>query len=263
MILLIISIIFFLFIMFLVYHLVKYRNPYKLYMVFGKKGSGKTTLMCKLAMKYSKKGYKVYCNSYIPGSYYFDTADLGLVDFGENSVLLVDEVGMIWDNRDFKNFKPHVRDYFKYQRHYKHIVYLFSQSFDVDKKIRDVTDYMYLAYNFLNCFTISRRVKKTITISHADRNTTGESKIVDDYILEPWIFFFLGTVKVTYIPKYVRFFNSFETPLLPLKTFDFMPVKDTDNFYIYVFKCTRDKFLRFLKKISGEFVNVRFKIFKG
>lgn len=30
---------------FIVYHMIKYRNPYKLIMVFGKKGSGKTTLM--------------------------------------------------------------------------------------------------------------------------------------------------------------------------------------------------------------------------
>ena len=99
-------------------------------MVFGKKGSGKSTLMCKLALKYTKKGFKVYCNSYIPGTYYFDAADVGFYHFPEKSVLLIDEVGMIWDNRDFKSFKKEVRDYFKLQRHYKHIVYLFSQSFD-------------------------------------------------------------------------------------------------------------------------------------
>lgn len=39
----------------LAYHMIKYRNPYKLYMVFGKKGSGKTTMMTKTALKYLKK----------------------------------------------------------------------------------------------------------------------------------------------------------------------------------------------------------------
>lgn len=29
---------------FIIWHIMKYRNPYKVYMVFGKKGSGKTTL---------------------------------------------------------------------------------------------------------------------------------------------------------------------------------------------------------------------------
>lgn len=47
---------------------------------------------------------------------------------------------MIWDNRGFKNFPTEVRDYFKLQRHYKHVVILASQTFDVDKKIRDLAD---------------------------------------------------------------------------------------------------------------------------
>lgn len=208
------------------YHLVRYRNPYKLFMVFGKKGSGKSTLMCKLAIKYSKKGYTVFCNSYVPGTYYFDAADVGFYHFPENSVLLVDEVGMIWDNRDFKSFKKEVRDYFKLQRHYRHIVFLFSQSFDVDKKLRDLTDNMYLITNVLNCFSIARRITKVITISHGDKNTTGESKLIDDYRFDPLIFFFIGSVKLTYIPRYVRYFNSFDAPQLPLKNFEYIPLKE-------------------------------------
>lgn len=41
--------------MFFAYHAFKYRNPYKLYMCFGRKGSGKTTLMTKLALQYQKR----------------------------------------------------------------------------------------------------------------------------------------------------------------------------------------------------------------
>lgn len=208
---------------FIGYHLVKYRNPYKLFMVFGKKGSGKSTLMCKLALKYSKKGFQVYCNSYIPGTYYFNAEDVGYAHFPENSVLLVDEVGMIWDNRDFKSFKKEVRDYFKLQRHYKHIVFLFSQSFDIDKKLRDLTDNMYLIINILNCFSVARRITKTITITHGDKNSTGESKLIDDMRFDPLIFFFIGSVKLTYIPRYVKYFNSFDAPQLPIKEFEFIP----------------------------------------
>ena len=50
--------------------------------------------------------------------------DIGFKQIPPNSVLLVDEVGMIWDNRQFKNFKPEVRDWFKLQRHYRVKVYL-------------------------------------------------------------------------------------------------------------------------------------------
>lgn len=214
---------------FFAYHLVRYRNPYKLFMVFGKKGSGKSTFMCKQAIKYSKKGYKVYCNTYIPGTYYFDASDIGFFFFPENSVLLVDEVGMIWDNRDFKSFKKEVRDYFKLQRHYRHIVFLFSQSFDIDKKLRDLTDNMYLITNVMNCFSFARRITKSIGISHGDKNTTGESKLIDDYHFDPLIFFFLGSIKFTYIPKYVKYFDSFDVPELPRKEYDYIPLKEVPS----------------------------------
>ena len=46
--------------MFFAYHAFKYRNPYKLYMCFGRKGSGKTTLMTKLGLQYQKKGWNVF-----------------------------------------------------------------------------------------------------------------------------------------------------------------------------------------------------------
>lgn len=236
MVILIIAIIFFLLSIFIAYHLIKYSNPYKLYMVFGKKGSGKTTFMCKLALKYSKKKWfkksrPVYCNTYVPGTYYFEAEDIGIYHFPENAVILIDEVGLIWDNRDFKNFKNHVRDYFKYQRHYKHTVYLFSQSFDIDKKLRDLTDHMYLIMNFFNCFSLARRITKTITITHADKNSTGESKLVDDLQFDSILLFFLGTVKLTYIPKYVKYFDSFDTKQLPLKKYEYIPLNKPESLF--------------------------------
>lgn len=205
------------------YHMIKYANPYKLYMVFGKKGSGKTTLMTKLALKYQKKGFRVYCNVEIPGCYLFDIEDFGLVHFPERSLILIDEVNLIWDNRDFKNFPKHIQKYFRLQRHYRHTVYLFSQTFDVDKKIRDLCDHLYLVQNFMNCFSVARRVTKHITIVHADKSAQGESKIVDDYKIDPiWLAAF-GSVRFTYIPKYAKYFKSFDPPQLTQKEFDRIP----------------------------------------
>ena len=123
----------------------KYKNPYKLYMIFGKKGSGKSSYLCKLARKYQKKGYVVYTNMLdctVPKVRIIDTEDLGEFVPIENSCILLDEVGMLYDNRNFRNFKPAVRDFFKLQRHYKCVVYLASQSFDIDKKLRDLCDDM-------------------------------------------------------------------------------------------------------------------------
>lgn len=200
----------------LMYHVIKYRNPYKLYMVFGKKGSGKTTLMTKLCIKYRKKGWAVYCDRYIPGATHFETDDFGKIGFPPNSLILIDEVGLVWDNRDFKKFPKEVKEFFKYQRQYRCCVYLFSQAFDIDKKIRDLTDHLYVVSNFMNCFSIARRVTKKLVVVHADKSAQGESKIVDDYTIDPLIFFFAGSVKVTYIPHWARYFKSFDPPPLEL-----------------------------------------------
>lgn len=210
-------------ILFFAYTCIRYRNPYKLYMVFGGKGSGKTTLMTKLALRYQKKGWKVYSDREIPGARKFDIKAFGQCSFPENSVILIDEVGLIWDNRHYKDFKDEVKVYFKYQRQYKNIVYLFSQSFDVDKKIRDLTDHLYVVQNFFNCFSIARRVTKHITVVHADRSAVGESKIVDDYSLDPFWTFPFGGIRVTYIPKYVKYFKSFDPPALPPYGFEQLP----------------------------------------
>lgn len=221
---------FLLILLWILYHVWKYRNPYKLIMVFGKKGSGKSTLQAKLSLQYNRKGWKVFCSTPgIPGTYYFDTSQVGITSFPPNSVILVDEVGMVWDNRDFKNFKSYTRDYFKLQRHYRNIVYLFSQSFDVDKKIRDLTDQMYLTKNFFNCFSLARSIDKKITIVHANEGQ-GVSTLADDMDFTPLWLFWCGSIKITYIPKYVKYFNSYDVPELSPATYDYTPIPPVPTF---------------------------------
>lgn len=226
--------------MWLMYHVIKYRNPYKLYMCFGKKGSGKTTLMTKLCLQYKKKGWNVYCDREIPGAIVFPTEQFGRYKFPPNSLILVDEVGLVWDNRNFKNFPEHVKVYFKYQRQYRHVVYLFSQSFDIDKKIRDLTDHLYIVQNYFNCFSIARRVTKFLTVVHASKSAQGESKIVDDYKIDSLFWFFAGSIKITYIPKYAKYFQSFNPPYLPDFIGDPVPFPD--------FHKSRQSFLKNLRE---------------
>lgn len=171
--------------------------------------------MTKLSLQYQKKGWHVYCDREIPGAIRFETKDFGKYEFPPFSLILVDEVGLVWDNRNFKSFPEHVKVYFKYQRQYKHVVYLFSQSFDIDKKIRDLTDHLYIVQNFFNCFSIARRVTKTVTVVHADKSAQGESKIVDDYHIDSLLLAPFGSVRLTYIPKYAKYFSSYNPPALP------------------------------------------------
>ena len=188
----------------------EYLNPYKLIMVFGKKGAGKTTYLTKTAIKAIKKGKKVYSTISIPGTVLFDPKNIGFYDFEPNSVVLIDEVGMVWDNRDYKNFKTETRDFFKLQRHCKLKIYLFSQSFDIDKKLRDLTDEMYLLNNHLRIFSTARRIDKTITISKSvdSEGNKMNSTLVEDYKFAPIIF--PGSIEFTFIPRWAVFYDSYE-----------------------------------------------------
>ena len=57
----------------------KYVNPYKLIMIFGKKGSGKSTTLTKYAIQHVKKGWTVYSTERIPYTYYICPDDIGRV----------------------------------------------------------------------------------------------------------------------------------------------------------------------------------------
>lgn len=199
-----------------IYFTYKYRNPYKLIMVFGKKGSGKTTFLAKKSYQYLKKGRPVYTTEHIPGCIHFDVEKIGYITFPENAVLMIDEVGMIWDNRNFKTFKPEVRDYFKYQRHEKHTVYLFSQTFDVDVKLRNLTDAMYLCTCHFGWLSIARKIKRSIVLVQPMGDS--ESRIADNLEFEPWLWslFGAGTIIFTFIPRWVCLFNSHEKLGLPM-----------------------------------------------
>lgn len=186
----------------------KYLNPYKLYLVFGKKGSGKSTYLVKLAKQHMKKGWIVYTNMEelcMNGVRHFNIQHLGEFVPEARSLLLLDEVGMIWDNRDYKVFKPAVRDFFKLQRHYHVKVYMASQTFDVDKKLRDLCDGMFLHTNFMRVFTLGKRIVRKVVITQS--TSEAESRISEDLIMLPfwnWTF--------TYIPKWSKYFDSHAIP---------------------------------------------------
>lgn len=194
-----------------------YVNPYKLIMVFGKKGSGKTTYLTKQAYKHLKRGWKVFSTVAIPGTELFDVNEIskGRV-FPEHSLVLIDEVGIIWDNRNFKNFSNNTRDYFKFQRQYKNKVILFSQTFDIDLKLRNLTDTMYLLKNVARVFSVARRIDKRITIQNGEDGKA--SSLVDDYQFAPILS--SGSLDLTFIPRWVPFFASYDPPLKDYVTSD-------------------------------------------
>ena len=193
----------------------KYRNPYKLIMVFGKKGSGKSTFMTKTAVQQMRKGKAVYSTVDIPGVRLFNVDDIGRCNFPAGSIVLIDEVGMIWDNRQYKNFRTDVRDWFKLQRHNKVTVYLFSQTFDVDVKLRNLTDAMYLITCHFFVFSVARKIKRGIVIVNPDGQS--EARIADslEFVSPILSLFGARSLIFTWIPNWTKYFNSFELPDKP------------------------------------------------
>lgn len=193
-----------------VYYGFKLGSNFKLYLIFGKKGTGKSTTLAMLAYKFNRKGYKVYCSDEsIANTYTFEPSDFGLRKFEENSVILLDEVSLLWSNRDFRSFSKNVEKQLRYQRKDRLIIYMFSQTFDVDKKIRDLVDGMYLAEKKFNCVTWLKKISKNPTITEASGE--GESRVTENLQFEPFWLFFLGTRKFVFIPKWISLFDSFST----------------------------------------------------
>lgn len=200
----------------------KYRNPYKLYFYFGKKGSGKSTLLSRIAYESLKKGKKVYSQEVLsfkirPKIFHKKTilstipiepSNIQDYQFDVGSVVLIDEASLIWSNRDFKDkkLKPTI-EWMQQMRKYKVECHLFSVSFDIDKKIRDCVDEMYLCQKILRVFSIARHVVRKPVIVHpmGDSPASIQDDIIEDGILlAPF-----GGMRISFIPKWAKYFDTF------------------------------------------------------
>lgn len=179
----------------------RFINPYKLTFIFGKKGSGKTTYLTKQAIKFNANGWYVFSNVELFNTYKLDTNWLGKYDFPEKSLIICDECSLIWSNRDFKNFPKHIENFFRLQRHDKIYVLMASQSFDVDKKIRDLADDMYLLKCAFNCLTIAKKINKYQDVHNtSDNDKDNQSGLVEMYRFAPFFEW-----DITFNPRYCNF----------------------------------------------------------
>lgn len=196
--------------LFLFLHLTKkYVNPYKLIFVFGKKGSGKSTLLTKLAYQYDKRGWTVYTTEQLPGLLNIDNPKkIFNIDFPEKSCIFIDEVSLIWDNRDFKKMDPKVIEWFRYQRHHHCRVYFFSQTFDIDKKLRDLADDMYLVNKYLRIFVAARHIIRKPVVVHPGPESP--ARIDDDMVVDGPLLWLFGGLITAYIPYWSKRFDSFK-----------------------------------------------------
>lgn len=191
-----------------------FRNDFKLYFYFGQKGSGKSTMFTKLCAKYIKKGFTVYSDEInnIPGVRYFDPSRLGFELPPAKSVIFVGEGGILYDNRQFSKFKKEWLEFYKYQRHCKCIVYIGSQCWDIDKKIKDLVDASYYVRTRFNCLICARQINtkvEPVRTNGSDSATTIENTLSFAFPI-PFL-----TIKYCWLPRWYKLHNSFELPERP------------------------------------------------
>lgn len=187
---------------------IKYRNPYQLHYVFGKKGAGKSLFLVSKMLKYKRRGWNVYTDMAdvnIPGVRIIKAANLAVFRPEPHSALFLDEVGITYDNRKFKSLDDGIRDFWKFLRKMKCCAYMNSQAYDIDKKIRDTVDEMYLLQSILGCITLIRPIKRKVTLVEA--TAQGESRIADNLKFR-WILDW----RLLWCPKYFKYFDTTAMP---------------------------------------------------
>ena len=187
----------------------KYYNPYKLILIYGKKGCGKSTIAQKILYQHMKKGWKCYCNigdSRMKGVTQVDAAHLWEREYREHSLIVIDEVNLLWDNRQFKTFPKDLAAWFRLQRHHKVKVVLFSQTADADKKIRDLTDRVYLCRRWFDVLIVCTPYEKEI-VYREHKQEVMQSGFMDVY--EKKNFGPLGCL-FCWLPFWVKTHDSFQ-----------------------------------------------------
>lgn len=190
----------------------KYVNPYKLIFLFGKKGSGKSTMLQKLTYRYVKRGWTVYSTEAREGDELVNRIEPTQIfdyQFPPKSCILIDEVSLIWDNRDFKKMDKRVIEWFRYQRHHKCRVYFFSQTFDIDKKLRDLADEMYLVNKYFRVLVVASHIVRKPVVVHPGPESP--ARIDDDMVVDGPLLTFFGGKLFAFIPYWSRKFDSYKT----------------------------------------------------
>lgn len=174
---------------------------------FGVPGVGKTTLASYFTRKYRNKYKHIYTNFYCKGVEQINFKDLGIYKIYD-SLIILDELTLDADSRDFKSFPPDVRDFFVLHRHVNcDIIYLVQDYGRADKIIKDLTyDLWYLQRSVIPFFSKFLRAKR---IYRHYKINEERDELVLGYRYPNWSErFFDHTTRFVYCPKYYKYFNT-------------------------------------------------------
>lgn len=203
---------------------------------FGVPGVGKTTVAVKFAqrelkrMKKGKSKYKhVLTNFECAGCEKIKFSDIGVYDI-QDSLIILDELTIDADNRDYKNFKRSSVEGFIYHRHYFCDIMYFTQDYNaVDKKIRNLTQDLYFLRRSLvfpfSLFTRYKRIFRCIDINDLTKEIITGYRFPNLWEGFLSMFGLLRLGGICFRPKYYQHFDSFSQPL-KLQTYRYVSWDD-------------------------------------
>lgn len=137
----------------------------------------------------------------IPPVYKLDFDDLGKVQILPHSLIIIDEISLVCDSRNYREYKQHTKEFFALHGHYKCDVLYASQGYeDTDKRIRNMTDTL-LYVDRCGAWSRVRPIKKSWSI---------DGSITEGYTLAPPL-----SSKWLLRRPYYGMFDSFAAPALP------------------------------------------------
>ena len=190
--------------------------------VFGLPGSGKSTYLTYIAnreVKKMKKNKSVY-------QYVYSNIDLNIIGIRKlnidwlgnymiaDSLILIDEGTLFFDNRDYRNFGKNLVNFFMTYRHYKNDVIIFCQKWDaIDIKIRSVCDSVQFVSRGMFGFSFIYNVPYCVRFK-ADEDSRKLGDIVMGYG-KP------SLCNIIFRKKYFKLFDSYSRLYLPPIPYDF------------------------------------------
>lgn len=177
---------------------------------FGLPGCGKSTFLTMIARKElariqaGKSKYKhVMTNFYCEGCEQIDYVDLGHYAI-RDSLILLDEITLDADSRNFKQFDSYHKHFFLMHRHYGCDVIYFTQQYDgVDKKIRDITVDLWFIRR-CGPLSIAKRIWRILDINEQTK------EIVQGYRFSNLFdVFFAFPFQFCWRRKWYKYFDSF------------------------------------------------------
>lgn len=180
--------------------------------IFGLPGSGKSLFLGMIAQRaVAKKNINchglnlgsacrydyVYTNFFCDGCYKLDYDKLGVAEY-RNCLMLVDEIMLLSDARDYRNFSDSLKFFYSEHRKYNCDFIYASQGYkDVDSKIRIRTEQYYYIQRSFSYFSRVRRIDFFFDIINCD--------IKEGYCYAP-----IATDFFFWRPKYYDFIQSNE-----------------------------------------------------